>query len=297
MTTPSSVDPPILRTKILNVVRGVHDERDHFTAAVRTASSRTPTAVLRVDLRGDMPAVYDQGTIGSCTANAACAIHTYNQKRFKETPSPILLSRLFEYYASRTDKSRDTGATLKDAVMALASLGACRESLWAYDVKKFTAQPPHNCYVDATTYRIAQYARVPQSPQSFEAVLSAGMPILIGIAVYESFGRVGSSGRVAVPNPRGERLLGGHALVVVGFDRTDTARPVFIVRNSWGVSWGDRGDCYIPYSYLMDRGLCFDPWTFVNRASTAMPSSAAFRIQLVNPRDLFLGVVEEEETA
>lgn len=294
MTAPSPVmvDPTSIQTKILNVVRGVHDERDHFAAAVRTASRATVAATLRVDLRGDMPAVYDQGTIGSCTANAACAIHTYNQKRFKETPSPILLSRLFEYYASRADKSRDTGATLKDAVMALASLGACRESLWVYDTRKFSTQPPHNCYADATAFRIAQYARVPQSSQSFEAVLSAGMPILIGIAVYESFGRVGRNGRVAIPNPRTERLLGGHALVVVGFDRTDAANPIFIVRNSWGVSWGDRGDCYIPYRYLMDRSLCFDPWTFTNRASTAMPSSAAFRIQLVNPRDLFLGVEE-----
>jgi len=276
--------------KVLNVVPGLHDERDFFTRVVRSGSRSAPT---KIDLRPLFPPVYDQLSLGSCTANAACAVQAYNQKQFQGIPNPVLLSRLFEYFSSRTNKASDTGATIKDAVAALATLGSCPETQWPYDIRKYAQQPPHECYVSAASNRISQYARVPQTRSSFEAALSAGMPIVLGVAVYESFGRTRADGFVPVPNPATERLLGGHALVIAGYDVSNPSNPFFIVRNSWGTRWGNNGYCYVPYAYFLDRNLAFDSWTFLNKnVPVGTPiSSPSHTVHLVNPRDLF----EEEE--
>jgi C1A family cysteine protease len=81
----------------------------------------------------------------------------------------------------------------------------------------------------------------------------------MGISVYESFKKrnVARSGIVPMPR-RGEKHLGGHALLVVGYDRR---RRQFLVRNSWGARWGLGGYCRMPYAYLLNPDLAWDFWT------------------------------------
>jgi C1A family cysteine protease len=55
-----------------------------------------------------------------------------------------------------------------------------------------------------------------------------------------------------------EKLLGGHAVIAVGYNDT-TQR--FIVRNSWGSKWGNKGYFTMPYAYLTDSNLADDFWT------------------------------------
>ena len=89
--------------------------------------------------------------------------------------------------------------------------------------------------------------------------LAAGYPFVFGFAVYESFEskEVAQSGVVPMPKP-GERVLGGHAVMAVGYD--DEQRN-FIVRNSWGSGWGQDGYFLMPYHYLHDPNLASDFWT------------------------------------
>jgi C1A family cysteine protease len=54
-----------------------------------------------------------------------------------------------------------------------------------------------------------------------------------------------------------EKLLGGHAVMAVGYNDI-TQR--FIVRNSWGIDWGKKGYFTIPYAYLTNRNLADDFW-------------------------------------
>ena len=56
----------------------------------------------------------------------------------------------------------------------------------------------------------------------------------------------------------GERVVGGHAVCAVGYD---DAKQWFIVRNSWGASWGDHGYFYMPYDYLTNASLSSSFWT------------------------------------
>jgi len=88
--------------------------------------------------------------------------------------------------------------------------------------------------------------------------LADGFPFEFGFSVYESFesDQVARTGLVPMPK-RGESLLGGHAVVGVGYDQ---ATERLIVRNSWGVGWGDKGYFYLPFAYASNRNLSDDFW-------------------------------------
>ena len=178
---------------------------------------------------------------------------------------------------------RDVGATIKDATQALLQFGTCREPLWPYITTKFAVQPPHVAYADASTQRIASYARVSISADAIESVLKAGHPVCLGVLLYDSFvsPTTNKTGVVKYPNPTTERFLGGHAIVIVGFDRSNAQNPVFIVRNSWGTSWGNKGYCTFPYRYILDRSLAFDAWIIFS-GKQKIPAN----VRVINPRAL-----------
>jgi len=91
--------------------------------------------------------------------------------------------------------------------------------------------------------------RVPQS----QAALATGYPVALGIFLHESFHgeEVVETGRVPMP-AHGEKNLGGHAVVCCGYDEE---AGHWIMRNSWGPHWGDKGYFYLPMPYLCDKHL------------------------------------------
>ena len=93
--------------------------------------------------------------------------------------------------------------------------------------------------------------------------LAAGYPVIMGFLVYSSFmsSGVARSGLMPYPNSRRERLLGGHAVLLVGYDNK-TGR--FIARNSWGNAWGDRGHFYMPYEVVTNTAMSSDFWIIKN---------------------------------
>ena len=89
--------------------------------------------------------------------------------------------------------------------------------------------------------------------------LASGYPFVFGFTVYESFEsqQVAHDGHALMPQPN-EQVLGGHAVLAVGYDDSN---QWFIVRNSWGVNWGMQGYFTLPYAYLTLRSLSSDFWT------------------------------------
>jgi len=204
----------------------------------------------RVDLRQYCTRVEDQGQIGSCTANAAVGAVEYHYKR-RDGQSPDL-SRMFVYFNTRRMRGQvmfDTGAQIREAMASLLAFGACREEVWPYDPMLFAMEPPPVAYNDATLHEAIQYARV-DGGQGTITALAKGLPVVFGTAIprrcFEE-----AAGNGAVPMLTQQELdrprEGGHAMLIVGYD--NPAR-VFIVRNSWGESWGDHGYCYIPYDVI-----------------------------------------------
>jgi C1A family cysteine protease len=213
----------------------------------------------KIDLREKCPPVYNQGELGSCTANAiACAIQFDEMKQNLENNIP---SRLFIYYNERDIEGnidRDTGASLRDGVKCINNIGYCNETQWPYNIEKFTEKPSQECYDYARKHKSLSYKSVQQDESHIKTVLNMGFPVVFGISVYESFEseNVAKTGIVSLPE-KDERMLGGHAIVLIGYDEE---KRLFTFRNSWGEDWGDKGYGYLPFEYVCDKDLASDFW-------------------------------------
>lgn len=236
------------------------DNRDlQFASRVR-APRKLPA---KVDLRttGFEPPIYDQGYLGSCTANAIAGAFEYEQRRqglVDYTPS-----RLFIYYEERkviNATGYDSGAFIRDGLKVVNKFGAPHESLWTYDVNRFTIQPSQDVYADGLKHQTTAYMAVDNRSQyQVKTPLAMGIPVIWGFTVYPWFENVTSSG-VCIPQD-GQPVLGGHAVEFVGYEKLPITRKVYgIGRNSWGTSWGDQGYFYIPLSWACDYNNADDFW-------------------------------------
>lgn len=216
----------------------------------------------RIDLRSRCPAVYDQLQTNSCTGNAVgAAIHFDLMKRAPATEVVPTPSRLFLYYNGRlADGSEDAdwGASIRDVIKSAVSIGHCEEYLWPFRPDRVTMRPAAAAYDDAKRSRIEKYMSVPQFPAMIQRAMADGFPVICGIGVYESIESAiaAKSGQVTLPTP-GERLRGGHAIVLVGYD---LALQRYQFRNSWGPKWGDSGYGTLPFNYVHAPRLCGDLW-------------------------------------
>jgi C1A family cysteine protease len=234
------------------------DHRDHMYAAPPMVVAALPS---KVNLRSKCPPVVDQGNLGSCTANAIGNAHRFEQMK-QGQPNSFLPSRLFIYYNERAIEgtvNSDSGAMIRDGIKTIANQGVCPEKLWPYNIGKFTKKPSSTCYKEALKHQAISYQRLVQSPSQMKGCLASGYPFVFGITVYESFESpaVAKTGTVPMPGS-GEKVLGGHAILAVGYD---DAKQRFTVMNSWGTGWGDKGYFTIPYGYLADTDLAADFWT------------------------------------
>jgi C1A family cysteine protease len=233
------------------------DGRDLLYAAPPRPLTELPP---KVDLTDQCPDVYDQGQLGSCTANAIGAALEFDQ--IKQSQEPFTPSRLFVYYNEREIEGTvdsDSGAQIRDGVKSVSKQGACKETTWAYDIDKFRDQPPKDAYTEAEEHQAIRYLRLTQALSQLKGCLAEGFPFVFGFAVYESFegAEVAKSGHAGMPGA-GEQQLGGHAVLAVGYDEDS---QWFIVRNSWGPDWGMKGYFTLPYPYLLQGSLSSDFWT------------------------------------
>lgn len=236
------------------------DKRDLRDKVYRSQHADASTLPVTVDLRGQMSPIVDQGQLGSCTANAiASGLREY--LLLKSGQSLTRLSRLFLYWHERSIEgtiNEDSGAYIRDGMKVLQTLGVSPETDYPYDVTKFTNQPTAQAEADAGAFKITEYHRVTDF-LSMQAALAEGNPVVIGFTVYESFesAAVAKTGKAPLPK-RGEKVLGGHAVLVVGYKKI--GRTLYaIVRNSWGTSWGDQGYFYLPQTFF--KKYVSDIWT------------------------------------
>jgi len=257
----------------------VPDYRDHtYSAPFAKLMAKKPLPT-KVDLRKSCPTVYDQGHIGSCTANAIAAAVEFDRK--KQNLKDFIPSRLFIYYNERVIEHTvgvDAGAMIRDGIKSVAKQGVCPEDQWTYDDTpadpntdiwpagaKPAQKPPKGCYTNATDFQTLNYQRVDRSLAQMKGCLAEGFPFVFGFSVYESFvgPEVQKTGvlNLPAPNEPGANADGspaGHAVLAVGYNDADQR---FIVRNSWGKKWGMHGYFTMPYTYFLDENLSDDFWT------------------------------------
>ncbi len=234
------------------------DQRDRiYQAPLRRLAALPPS----VDLRSACPDVYDQGELGSCTANAIAAALEFNQMK-QEVADVFVPSRLFIYYNERVIENtvdEDAGAMIRDGIKSIAKQGGPHEALWPYNISKFRSRPNTRTYRDGAKHRAILYQRLVQTLDQLRGCLADGYPFVFGFSVYESFesDAVAKTGRMPMPKPK-EKQLGGHAVLAVGYD--DASQRI-IVRNSWGPNWALDGYFTMPYAYITDDNLADDFWT------------------------------------
>lgn len=216
-----------------------------------------------VNLEDQCPPVYDQGNLGSCTANAAAGLSQFLQKKLYR--SNFTPSRLALYYWTRLregTQGSDSGASLSDAVTVLETYGSPHESWDKYDISRFTQEPSARVVSDAAKHVITNAQSVTQDLYTTKNVLAGGHPFIFGFTVYESFESQALVADGIMPLPlEGEKVLGGHAVMAVGYD--DSLQR-FRVRNSWGTGWGQKGYFTMPYAFLTDPQYASDMWTAVS---------------------------------
>ena len=237
---------------VFNYVRQPEDSRDYIYQPQNLQLTETHYLT---DVQMIACPILNQGNLGSCVAQSAYAL-LYIMSKGK-----ITLSRLQLYMCLRaldnSSLTRDTGGTIRGVMKAISKYGVCDENLWNHDIKNFDKLAPKPAF--SNTYNITNfvYTFVTQDYKSIKEVLVSGSPIICGIAVYESFQSENSNkyGIIPMPNTKTQKLLGGHAILLIGYD--DKSKT-FKFQNSWGTNWGDKGYGYIPYDYVLNTSLCFD---------------------------------------
>jgi hypothetical protein len=227
-------------------------ERRAFQA--RIPAGQLPPAV---DLRPWMTAVEEQGEIGSCTANALAGSIEYLLRR---EGAPADVSRLFIYFNQRLwdDRVReDTGASVASGILVLNRLGVPRETSWPYQRDLFAVQPPEPVFAEAAKRRVVDWWSLPVDCDALRGCLAAGFPVVFGTRVTESFVKTPKTGLTGMPQGADDRKHGRHALLLVGYH---DPKRLFVVRNSWGEDWGDRGYGYMPYEYVLNRNWTGSCW-------------------------------------
>ena len=224
----------------------------------------------KVDLRKYMSPVEDQSQCNSCCANAAAGAYEYiNRKHCQETGDvPGDISRLFIYYVGRkkdmamwgerkTAAPKDEGMSLSGALSAMQMSGACLAPSWPYDLGKLNEKPTDECFKEASQYKVCGVEKVPVDIDMMRRCLAEGNPIIFGLMLTDKFFRPGPSAYITTPGRNDKRAAqhGCHAMLIVGYN---DRQQVFIVRNSWGENWGEKGYCYLGYDYAgnPDFNIC-----------------------------------------
>jgi C1A family cysteine protease len=136
------------------------DNRDHLYSAPLAKLRVLPT---KVDLRRRCPRVYNQGQIGSCTANAIAAAIEFDRK--KQKLSDFIPSRLFIYYNERSIEHSvplDNGAQIRHGIKSVAKQGACPETEWT--LRRHSCRSQHQslafgCQAEAETATVMLQGR------------------------------------------------------------------------------------------------------------------------------------------
>lgn len=242
------------------------------------AGAAAPTAPSTADLRSWCSPVENQGALGSCTANAGVGMVEYFERR--AFGKHIDASRLFLYKATRNllHWTGDTGAYLRTTMKALVLFGVPPEEYWPYNIPSFDVEPSAFCYAFGQSYQAIIYYRLDPPGTSganllarIKTRLAAGLPSMFGFTVYASIGQAASTGKIPWP-ASGEGVLGGHAIMAVGYDDNltiqntspggTTTKGALLIRNSWGSGWGSAGYGWLPYDYVM-KGQATDWWSLI----------------------------------
>ena len=247
----------------------------------QAVKARKPYAILPslVDLTSWCSPIRDQGSINSCTAFAAAALLEYFARKARDEYTCV--SPLFLYKVARNlmNSTGDVGASVRETMKTMVAFGVPPEKYWSYQEDKFDEEPPAFCYSYAQSYKTLKYFCLDHPDLTKEilifqiqAVLAADFPCIFGFTVYGSIYNEENVSSGCIPYPsKGDQVIGGHTVLAVGYDNYKEIKHsdgkgkstgAFLIRNSWGTEWGQKGYGWLPYDYILN-GLTADWWSLI----------------------------------
>jgi len=248
-------------------------------------SYRVDNLPASIDNRKWCSPVENQGNLGSCTANAGTALYEYmERKAYGSAGQFINGSRLFLYKTTRflmgQEGVGDSGAYIRTTLGSIRMFGIPPESYWPYTDKdpEFDLEPPTLVTAMAKEWQSVKQFRLDYSDNTDENIkrmkeyLAKGYAMQIGFTVYSSYKQADKTGAIPYPSTN-EAFEGGHSVLIVGYDDNkeidnklgSITKGPFLIQNSWGVDWGDKGFGWLPYDYFKPGPngdvLADDVWT------------------------------------
>jgi len=224
-----------------------------------------------------MPAVRHQGARGTCVAHALTSVHEFYRS---ESGTPQDYSEQFLYNEIKLMDGAPSacGTWQVKGAQVLSGIGQCRESVWAYNPNlpcNNNGTKPANAAADAAGYKLQSIILNPKDVNAIKSALAGGSVVGFSIPVWNSWyssAETRRSGRITM-RIGNENTAGGHAMCLIGYqdDANSPGGGFFILRNSWGTSWGNEcpygaGNGTIPYKYISD-----DNWEAVTTGPPPKP--------------------------
>lgn len=238
------------------------DHRDYHVASL--ASPLLIPLPPRIDY--PMQAVLDQGIEGSCEGHALAGAVGSHQIRSNFNR---IVSRRDAYQGARQlEPVTGEGANIRAGLKYAQQTGLCLETDWPY-IAEQTGQAGPSAVANRALNKIASYASVDIGTiDGIKAGLAhQGSPLIVRIPVFTGFYKPTAAGTVTQVGT----LQGYHAVVLRGYD---DGMQAFRLRNSWGTTWGQAGECWYPYGLTVNEAWTLTP-AFTN-ASAPKPWWAVF---------------------
>ena len=212
----------------------------------------------RVDLRPWLPPVGEQ-QMNDCTTWAiAYAAKSYLEARdqgwLPDRPERVFSPR---FLYNQINRGQDEGSSFVDAVRVLCEQGAATLRTEPYRPGDFRSAPNETARAEAKAFPLRD-AHLVVDRQGIRRALQRRQIVVFGAHVNPIFlsGRFAKYDRALFD--RDEQLRqpgqphGKHAMCIVGYD--DPA-GTFLVMNSWGTKWAQRGFCQVGYELFDDIRL------------------------------------------
>lgn len=210
--------------------------------------------------------VYSQGSRGTCTIFVITSLLEFEYARATGTFvrfSPEYLN----WAANMFNGDQIDGSNFEQAVGGAKKYGICKEELMPYQPQYTAPVPSYAARSDGETRKnnieIEDVWIRPLKPQvgmteeeltDIKRQISAGHPVAVGCRFYY---KEDKNGIMVVPScSPDDPIFGGHSIFLVGFQDNDTNGKTgyFILKNSWGPSFGHNGYGYMPYEYARKYG-------------------------------------------
>ena len=243
---------------ICNVVPSKNTDGDwELSDSLAAGSIAAPVALpAAVDLRAPWWTINNQENTGSCVGWAtADGVSRWHMVKAGKITQAQLLSPRYIWMASKETDTITTrpesfiegaGTTLKAAVDVARKYGlALMDDLpFQIQTKMYTGNE-NAFYASCAQRKVAAYFNLHKDLASWKTWLAGTGPILAAFNVDSSWDNAAANnGNIDTFHP--DTVRGGHAICIVGY-RADGR---FIVRNSWGTSWGVNGFGYLHPDYI-----------------------------------------------